>query len=49
MKYSYFSADRAGKVHYHLTALLNGKGVARPKENCGVCCTIHTPENDSIQ
>ena len=49
MKYSYFSSERAGKVHYHFTALLNGKSVARPKENCGIACMINNPKNNTIQ
>ena len=49
MKYSYFSAERAGKCHYHFTALMNGKSVARPKENCGIACTIYKPKNNTIQ
>ncbi len=28
---------------------MNGKSVARPKENCGVMCTIHNPKNNTIQ
>ena len=49
MKYSYFSAERAGKVHFHLSALMNGGSVARPKENCGISCMINTPKNNTIQ
>ena len=49
VKYSYFSAERSGKVHFHYSALLNGKSVARPKENCGNACTIHNPKNNSIE
>ena len=49
MKFSYFSADRAGKVHVHYSALMNGKSVARPRENCGLACTIFKPENNTIQ
>ena len=49
MKYSYFSAERAGKCHYHFTALMNGKSIARPKENCGIACTIYMPSNNTIQ
>ena len=49
MKCSYFSAERSGKVHYHYSALMNNKSVARPKENCGVACTIFMPSNNTIQ
>jgi len=49
VKYSYFSAERAGKCHYHFTALMNGKSIARPKENCGIACTIYMPTNNTIQ
>jgi len=49
MKYSYFSTDRGGRLHYHYSALINGKSVARIRGNCGLFCTIFEPKNNTIQ
>ncbi len=48
-KYSYFSSDRAGRMHYQYSALMNGKSVVRPTEYCGVSSTIWCPKNNTIQ
>ena len=53
MKYSYFSTERGGRLHYDYSALMNGKSVARIKgssPNCsGLFCTIFMPKNNTRQ
>ncbi len=49
MKYSYFSANRAGRMHYQYSALKNKKSVVRPTEYCGVSGTIYSPKNNTIE
>jgi len=53
MKYTYFSTERGGRLHYDYSALMNGKSVARIKgssPNCsGLFCTIFMPKNNTRQ
>lgn len=49
MKYCYYSTDRGGRLHYHYSALMNGKSVARIQGNCGLFCTIFMPKNNTRQ
>ena len=49
MKYSYFSTDRGGRIHYHYSALINGDSVARINGTCGLFCTIFMPKNNTRQ
>ena len=49
MKHSYWCANRSGRIHYHFSALMNGKSLARPKDTCGLACTIYKPKNNTLQ
>ena len=49
MKYCYYSTDRGGRLHYHYSALMSGKSVARIQGNCGLFCTIFEPKSNTLQ